>query len=47
VLFGDGAFGLTGFDIDTVVHFDLPFVGVVGNNAGWNQIAMDNCPSTK
>ena len=38
VLFGDGAFGLTGFDIDTAVRFGLPFVGVVGNNAGWNQI---------
>jgi acetolactate synthase-1/2/3 large subunit len=38
VLFGDGAFGLTGFDIDTAVRFGLPFVSVVGNNAGWNQI---------
>ena len=38
VLFGDGAFGLTGFDIDTAVRFDLPFVSAVGNNAGWNQI---------
>jgi thiamine pyrophosphate-dependent acetolactate synthase large subunit-like protein len=37
VLFGDGAFGLTGFDIDTAVRFGLPFVSVVGNNAGWNQ----------
>ncbi len=38
ILFGDGAFGLTGFDIDTAVRFGLPFVSVVGNNAGWNQI---------
>lgn len=38
VLFGDGAFGLTGFDFDTAIRFDLPFVSVVGNNAGWNQI---------
>ncbi len=38
VLFGDGAFGLTGFDVDTAVRFGLPFVSVVGNNAGWNQI---------
>lgn len=38
VLFGDGAFGLTGFDVDTAIRFNLPFVGVVGNNAGWNQI---------
>ncbi len=38
IFIGDGAFGLTGFDIDTAVRFDLPFVSVVGNNAGWNQI---------
>ncbi len=25
-------------DMDTAVRFDLPFVSVVGNNAGWNQI---------
>ena len=37
VLFGDGAFGLTGFDIDTAARFGLPSVSVVGNNAGWNQ----------
>ena len=37
-LFGDGAFGLTGWDFDTMVRFDLPFVGVVGNNSAWNQI---------
>jgi thiamine pyrophosphate-dependent acetolactate synthase large subunit-like protein len=36
VLFGDKAFGLTGVDIDTLVRFDLPFVRVVGNNAGGN-----------
>lgn len=41
VLFGDGAFGLTGFDFDTAVRFDLPFVSVVGNNASWNQIRFD------
>jgi acetolactate synthase-1/2/3 large subunit len=38
VLFGDGAFGCTGFDYDTLVRFKLPVVGVVGNNAAWNQI---------
>jgi acetolactate synthase-1/2/3 large subunit len=38
VLFGDGAFGCTGFDYDTLVRFHLPVVGVVGNNAAWNQI---------
>jgi acetolactate synthase-1/2/3 large subunit len=38
VLFGDGAFGFNGFEYDTAVRFNLPVVGVVGNNAAWNQI---------
>jgi acetolactate synthase-1/2/3 large subunit len=38
VLFGDGAFGLTGFDYDTLIRFNLPIVGVVANNAAWNQV---------
>ncbi len=38
ILFGDGAFGCTGFDYDTLIRFNLPVVGVVGNNAAWNQI---------
>jgi acetolactate synthase-1/2/3 large subunit len=37
-LFGDGAFSLTGWDFETLVRFDLPFVGVVGNNSYMNQI---------
>ena len=37
-LFGDGAFSLTGFDFDTAVRFDLPFIGIVGNNSYMNQI---------
>ncbi len=38
VLFGDGAFSLTGWDFETMVRFKLPFVGIVGNNSAWNQI---------
>jgi acetolactate synthase-1/2/3 large subunit len=38
VLFGDGAFGFNGFEYDTAVRFSLPVVGIVGNNAAWNQI---------
>jgi acetolactate synthase-1/2/3 large subunit len=37
-LFGDGAFTLTGWDFETMVRFDLPFIGVVGNNSYMNQI---------
>jgi acetolactate synthase-1/2/3 large subunit len=38
VLFGDGAFGLTGFDYDTLVRFNMPVIGIVANNAAWNQV---------
>jgi acetolactate synthase I/II/III large subunit len=38
ILFGDGAFGLTGFDYDTLVRFNMPVIGIVGNNAAWNQV---------
>ena len=37
-LFGDGAFSLTGWDFETLVRFDLPFIGVIGNNSSMNQI---------
>ena len=32
---GDGTFGFHGFEIDTAVRHNLPFVAVVGNDAGW------------
>jgi len=37
IMYGDGAFGLTGFDVETYVRFDLPIVSIVGNNGAWNQ----------
>lgn len=36
--FGDGAFSLTGWDFETCLRFNLPFLGVVGNNSAMNQI---------
>ena len=36
-MYGDGAFGLTGFDVESYVRFNLPIVSVVGNNGAWNQ----------
>jgi acetolactate synthase-1/2/3 large subunit len=36
--FGDGAFSLTGWDFETLIRYDLPFVGIVGNNSSMNQI---------
>ena len=35
VLNGDGAFGITAMDFETLVRFDLPVVVVIGNDAGW------------
>lgn len=37
IVYGDGAFGLNGFDMETFVRFKLPIVGIVGNNGAWNQ----------
>jgi acetolactate synthase I/II/III large subunit len=36
--FGDGAFSMTGWDFETCVRFNLPFLGVIGNNSAMNQI---------
>jgi acetolactate synthase-1/2/3 large subunit len=38
IIYGDGSFGLNGFEYDTAVRFDLPIVGVVGNDAAWGQM---------
>ncbi|MBN1345657.1 MAG: hypothetical protein JXQ73_23395 [Phycisphaerae bacterium] len=38
VIFGDGSFGFNGFEYDTAVRFNLPIVGIVGNDAAWGQM---------
>ena len=38
ILFGDGSFGLNGFEFDTALRSNLPFIGVIGNDAAWSQI---------
>jgi acetolactate synthase-1/2/3 large subunit len=35
---GDGAFGLNGFDVETALRHNLPFVIVLGNDGAWGQI---------
>ncbi len=40
-LFGDGAFGYSLAEFDTFARHGLPIIGVVGNDAGWTQIARD------
>jgi acetolactate synthase-1/2/3 large subunit len=38
IMYGDGSFGLNGFEYDTAVRFDLPIIGIVGNDAAWGQM---------
>ncbi|MDA1101316.1 MAG: thiamine pyrophosphate-binding protein [Proteobacteria bacterium] len=37
-LYGDGAFGMTAFDMETAQRFGAPYLAVVGNNSHMNQI---------
>ena len=34
-LLGDGAFGFSGLEFDTMVRHNLPVVGIIGNNGIW------------
>lgn len=38
IIYGDGSFGLNGFEYDTAVRFNLPIVGIMGNDAAWGQM---------
>jgi len=38
IIYGDGSFGLNGFEFDTAVRFGLPVVGIIGNDAAWGQM---------
>jgi thiamine pyrophosphate-dependent acetolactate synthase large subunit-like protein len=38
VVYGDGSFGLNGFEFDTAVRFGLPVIGVLGNDGAWGQM---------
>jgi acetolactate synthase I/II/III large subunit len=58
-LLGDGAFGFSGLEFDTMVRHGLPVVGVIGNNGIWAleyhpmkflygyQVAADLQPNTR
>jgi thiamine pyrophosphate-dependent acetolactate synthase large subunit-like protein len=41
ILYGDGSVGFTINEFDTYVRHKLPVIAVVGNDAGWTQIARD------
>jgi len=38
IVYGDGSFGLNGFEYDTAVRHGLPIIGVVGNDGAWGQM---------
>jgi len=38
IVYGDGSFGLNGFEYDTAVRFHLPIIGIVGNDGAWGQM---------
>jgi acetolactate synthase-1/2/3 large subunit len=38
IVYGDGSFGLNGFEYDTAIRFNLPVIGIVGNDAAWGQM---------
>jgi acetolactate synthase-1/2/3 large subunit len=38
IVYGDGSFGLNGFEYDTAARFGLPIIGIVGNDGAWGQM---------
>lgn len=38
VVYGDGSFGFNGFEYESAVRQDLPFVGVIGNDGAWGEM---------
>ena len=38
IVYGDGSFGLNGFEYDTAVRHKLPILGILGNDAAWGQM---------
>lgn len=41
ILYGDGSVGYTLPEMDTFARHNIPVIAVVGNDAGWTQIARD------
>jgi len=40
-IYGDGAFGFSVSEIDSLVRHRVPLIAVIGNDGRWNQIARD------
>lgn len=55
IIYGDGSFGLNGFEFEAMVRQGIPVVGVMGNDAAWQQIrrgqvelfSPERAPATK
>ncbi|MFQ5605464.1 MAG: thiamine pyrophosphate-binding protein [bacterium] len=41
ILFGDGSLGYSLCEFDTFVRHEIPVLAIVGNDAGWSQIARE------
>ena len=41
VIYGDGAFGYSLIEFETLARLKIPVIAVVGNDAGWSQIARE------
>ena len=41
IIYGDGACGYSLIELDTFVRHGIPVIAVVGNDAGWTQIARE------
>ncbi|KJE88622.1 ilvbl protein [Capsaspora owczarzaki ATCC 30864] len=44
VIYGDGSLGYSVAEYDTFTRFGLPIISIVGNDAGWTQIAREQVP---
>jgi acetolactate synthase-1/2/3 large subunit len=47
ILFGDGSVGYSLVEFDTFVRHNIPVLAVVGNDAGWTQIAREQIEMLK
>ncbi len=47
VVFGDGAFGWSMAELDTFARHGVPVIAVIGNDAGWTQIAREQVEMLK
>ena len=44
IIYGDGSFGYSLIEIDTLYRHELPVTALVGNDASWAQIAREQTP---